>query len=150
MSKVSTTLRAARDLMNDQGAHWTRHDLRVQSPDGYRYCALGAIFQVTGTDLDKIVKYDPDDGYQYPDTLEARKAIFEEGDVELRQEAIRALHDEIVRSGFDKPDWSNLTQVTSNEDLTWTITNWNDRGTRTWEEVAAMFENAARHAEENA
>lgn len=152
--RIAAALRDAKDLMNDKGAHWVRHDLRspILVEDGvvlssdYAYCALGAIYKVTGVDLDKIHYYDTYDGNSYKDGEEAYEAPFE-GDADFRRAVIDALYHEIIASGFEPPDYK-LMSPTGYDKVVWSITNWNDRGERTWEDVASMFESAASSVED--
>lgn len=49
--QVTKYLIAARDLMNDNGAHWIKRSLRQQlswRTGHFGYCALGGIFTVAG------------------------------------------------------------------------------------------------------
>ena len=151
--KIAAVLREARDLMNDSGAHWVQWDLRTRHYDvddgkqvgDFMYCSLGAIYKVTGVDMDKVVWYDPDEGNVYADH-ESFLNLLTEGDVEVREAAIEALGDEIARSGWVQPThWGKPT--TEEEKVNYRITSWNDSSGRQWDDVAAMFEAAALRVE---
>jgi len=152
--KIAKVLREARDLMNDSGAHWTRYDLRTRifdqeegtyAPDEYAYCSAGAIFSVTGAPLDKLVSFDEAERIVYANK-EKSDELLKEGDVELRTETVKALYEEVLRSGFVPPVW-HTAPPTEYDKWLWTITSWNDRGDREWPDVAEMFENAAASVE---
>lgn len=151
--RVAQTLRKAKELMNNKGAHWVRHDLRTRKYDDtgdpeseYSYCSLGAIFQVTGVDLDKVLYWDPVEGNVYERDDEKTRDIFQAGDADFRNSVIKTLHDEILATGYTRPH-SQPKPPTPYDEWFWTITSWNDCGAREWDEVAEMFENAAKSAE---
>jgi hypothetical protein len=150
--KVAAALRRAKDLMNDSGAHWTRFDLRAQRYDPERgglvegeflYCSLGAIYQVSGVPLEKVVAYDEDEGNVYVEKEEFDKLV-QEGDVELQTAAVAALAEQIKLSGWETPSWWPLEYANN---PSYTVTNWNDSGERKWGDIAEMFEAAAASVE---
>jgi len=134
--KVIQGLKDALAAMNDTGAHWTQGTLRDtdesdDTPAGGearpRYCSLGAVFYVSGRDLDAMMseQHSPDEW----------EKILDSGDRALTVALVKAVAEAI-------PDGENGYDITSYVGQECAITSWNDRSWRTWDEVVAVFERA--------
>jgi hypothetical protein len=135
--KVAKALRDAKELMNSTGAHWTKGVLR-RGKDEVQYCSLGAIWQVTGLDVEALMRLE-DLGQTSPFVI--REKIATEGEAEVRQEAAKALAEVIVDAGRSQYG------LTTEQYVECAITDWNDREVRTWDEVVEIFDRAVARVE---
>lgn len=125
--EIAAKLREALVLMNDRGAHWIKGEYSevfewddFDRPLEIGYCSLGAIRQVTETDV--------------------------EGTSEESNEIALALAQVLP----PLETRSALTAATPEGYAFDQIVTWNDNEERTWEEVVAKFNEAAQLLEQNA
>lgn len=120
---VAETLRAALDLMNNKGDHWTQGqyaDGHPEDPDT-AFCSVGAInFIVTG---------DPDAGFNDP---QVRRTISTLASV---------LTDVPMMTGTTTSTWKEFDYQVDR------VIRWNDNGERNWEDIVQKFKEAAEKAE---
>ena len=141
-NKVIQALKNALAAMNDSGAHWVQGTLRDYpefdlNPEP-RYCSLGAVYLVTGADLDTIIA---DEDSEAANT----------GDLELRKEVVALLANTIPDEEIPElPSGVMMTRAGDDETHNqnqWRITTWNDSDLREWPEIVALFERAQQQAE---
>lgn len=138
--KVAQGLRKAVEVMNDVGAHWTKGQLRDQEGGEDKFCSLGAIYYVTGLDIDRIDQADDEGEYDLVKDL-----VRDFGDAELRLALIQELSEEIKEF---QPSFARYNSGAPLDDRMAWITGWNDFADRDWNDIVAMFERAALRVEE--
>lgn len=131
-------LRSALALMNSKGKHWTQGALRrnesVNGKERVTYCSVGAIWQISGVNVERVSK-----GYM---------SGYDDADDELRSALTKALALAVPEDARPTETFGPI--ATDRREQETAIVRYNDNNDRTWNEIVALFKRAETLVEEGA